>query len=304
MNSLRTSIALVGCGRWGRNILRDLVALGCDVVVADTSGASRHHALQHGAIAVLDDARDLARISGIVVATPTTTHAAVIETLLPHGVPVFCEKPLTANGADAARLVHRAGDRLFVMDKWRYHPGVEMLRDVARSGEIGPAQGVETARHGWENPHTDVDAIWILAPHDLSIALEILGDLPPPDRADGARHDGAAVALSGVLGRSPWVKIDVSITQKARREVRLHCRDGVATLPDGYSDHVLIARHGGVSKRRPVSTELPLLRELRAFVAHVGGGPPPRSRAADGALIVQRLEELRALAALDGERAA
>ena len=301
--STRT-LALVGCGRWGRNILRDLIDLGCQVVVADAAEDSRRHAREPGA-AVVADARELPSVAGIVVATPTATHATVIEALLPRQVPIFCEKPLTANGIDAARLAERAGDRLFVMDKWRYHPGVEMLRDLARSGEIGPVQGVETARHGWANPHTDVDAVWILAPHDLSIALEILDELPVPHTASGERHNGCAVALRGVLGRSPWVTIDVSVaTRELRRAVRLHCRDGVAAFPDGYGDHIEIARRNAAIERRPVSTELPLRRELQAFLAHLDGGPPPRSCAGDGAAIVRRIEELRALAGLDGERPA
>jgi predicted dehydrogenase len=294
-------VALVGCGRWGRHILRDLVDLGCEVVVADTAEGSRCYALEMGA-AVVDDARKLPSVAGIVVATPTATHATVLEILLPRRVPIFCEKPLTTNGAEAARLAERAGDRLFIMDKWRYHPGVEMLRDLARSGEIGPVQGLETVRHGWANPHTDVDAVWILAPHDLSIALEILDELPAPRAATGERRNGYAIALSGVLGTSPWVQIDVSVAAPAlRREVRLHCRDGVAALPDAYSDHIEITRPGAGVERWPVSTELPLRRELEAFLAHLGGGPPPRSRAADGAIIVQRLEQLRALAGLDGD---
>jgi predicted dehydrogenase len=153
--------------------------------------------------------------------------------------------------------------------------------------------------------HTDVDAVWILAPHDLSIALEILDELPVPHTASGERHNGCAVALRGVLGRSPWVTIDVSVaTRELRRAVRLHCRDGVAAFPDGYGDHIEIARRNAAIERRPVSTELPLRRELQAFLAHLDGGPPPRSCAGDGAAIVRRIEELRALAGLDGERPA
>ena len=295
-------LALVGCGRWGRHILRDLLELGCVVVVADASDEARRAAAAAGAVAVVHDAAELPAVSGVVVATPTGTHAPVLEGLLQRGVPIFCEKPLTADAASAERLAERAADRLFVMDKWRYHPGVEALRDLARSGELGAVRGLRTTRIGWANPHTDVDAVWILAPHDLSIGLEILGRLPEPRAAVGERLDGRAVGLLAVLGAEPWVAIDVSVASPSpRREVRLHCRDAV--LPDAYSDHLQIIRPGAPVERRPVSTELPLRRELRAFIAHLDGGAAPRSSAADAAAIVRALEHLRALAGLDGGRA-
>lgn len=295
-------VALVGCGRWGQHILRDLIDLGCAVVVADPSDAARAHAAAAGA-AVTRDAQELPAVAGLVIATPTATHAAVLETLLPRGVPIFCEKPLTADGRSAAALAAGAGERLFVMDKWRYHPGVELLRDLARSGALGPVRGLRTTRVGWDNQHLDVDAIWILAPHDLSIAHEILGELPTPRTAVGERINGCAVGLLAVLGGDPWLTIDVSVAPgERRREVRLSCRDGVAVLPDAYSDHVEILRPHAAPERCPLSSEMPLRRELRAFLAHLDGGPPPKASAADGAAIVHTLERLRGMAGLDEGR--
>jgi predicted dehydrogenase len=228
----------------------------------------------------------------------------VLDALLPRGVPIFCEKPLTADAASAARLAEEGDGRLFVMDKWRYHPGVEHLRDLARSGELGPVRGVRTTRNGWANPHTDVDAVWILAPHDLSIALEILGELPAPRSARGERLDGSAVGLLGVLGDDPWVVLDVSVaTPEVRREVRLCARDGIAVLADAYGDHVQILRPGMPVERQAISTELPLRRELQAFLAYLAGGAPPKSNAAHGVAVVRALERLRGLAGLDGSGA-
>jgi len=300
----RQRVALVGCGRWGRYILRDLAELGAAVVVADPDGAAREHARAAGATAVLEDAAALPDVDGIVVATPTRTHAPVLEALLPRGVPIFCEKPLTADSASATRLAAQGDGRLFVMDKWRYHPGVEHLRDLARSGALGPVRGLRTVRSGWANPHTDVDPVWILAPHDLSIALEILGELPAPRGARGERLNGAAVGLLGMLGDDPWVVVDVSVTAPAvHREIRLSARDGIAVLADAYSDHVQVIRPGAPAERQAISTELPLRRELQAFLGNLAGGAPPKSSAAHGAAVVCALERLRVLAGLDGHEA-
>jgi len=301
----RPLVALVGCGRWGRHILRDLIELGSEVVVVDPNADARAHARSAGAVGAVRDSAELPQADGIVVATPTHSHAAVLEALLPRRVPVFCEKPLTDDGDRAADLAERGGARLFVMDKWRYHPGIEQLGELARSGELGAVHGLRTTRIGWANAHTDVDAVWILAPHDLSIALEILGQLPAPRTAVGERLDGCATGLLGILGEAPWVAVDVSVARpELRREVCLYCRDGTAVLPSAYSDHLRIARPGRAEERRSISTELPLRRELRAFLGHLAGGPPPKSSGADGAAVVRAVERLRALAGFSGGGAA
>jgi hypothetical protein len=116
--------------------------------------------------------------------------------------------------------------------------------------------------------------------------------------------DGVAVGLIGLLGDRPWVVLEVSNRAPVvRREVRLHCRDGIAVLDDGYADHIRVFRATGPHdttapepERRPIATEWPLLRELRSFVEHLAGGPPPKSSAAEGAAIVATLAELRARA--------
>jgi predicted dehydrogenase len=108
-----------------------------------------------------------------------------------------------------------------------------------------------------------------------------------------------------MLGDEPTVTIDLSIRSPVRRrEARLICRDGVAVCDDAVRGEVLVAR-GPVSnamrpvpERRAVDEEMPLLRELGAFVNHVRGGPPPRSSIEDSLVVARAIEELRALAGL------
>ena len=298
----------MGCGRWGRHVLRDLVDLGCDVIVVVRSRESRERAEAGGATGVVASIEELPAVEGAVVVTPTTTHAEVLGRVLDRGIPVFVEKPLTDDPADATALARRAPRRLFVMHKWRHHPGVEALASIARSGELGPVSSLRTTRIGWGNPHGDVDGVWMLAPHDISIVLEVLGTIPEPRAAAIERSGGMVTGLVGLLGEGePNAAIEVSIASgERRRELRLVCRDGVAILSDPYSDHVLIARgelQGDVTReeeRRPISLELPLLRELRAFVSHLGGGPPPRSSAAEGAAEVAAIARLRDLTGAEG----
>ena len=296
------AIGLAGCGEWGRHILRDLVGLGCEVHVVARSDASRERAEEGGATSVVQSVDQLPEIAAGVVATATVTHAEIAEAFLRRGVPVFVEKPLTSDLAQARRLAAVGDGRLFVMDKWRYHVGIELLAQVARSGELGRPIGLRTVRVAWGHRFADVDTVWIHAPHELAISLEVLGAILPARAAVAERVGGSVAGLIGVLGDEPWHVLEISaLAVERRREIRLVCEEGTAWLGDAYADHVAVAPHGAVDReieRRPISTELPLLRELRAFVAHVKGGPPPRSSAAEGVETVARIEELRHLAGL------
>jgi len=298
-------IALVGCGRWGRSILQELRGLGCGVSVVDTAAESRDRARAEGADDAVEALGRLGAVAGVVVATPATTHAEVVGEALHLGVPVFAEKPLTTDPEQAARLAARAGGRLFVMHVWRYHPGVEALAAIAASEELGPVEAVRTTRTGWTSPRSDTDPVWTLAPHDLSIALALLGALPAPRWAVAERRGGRPVGLVAALGERPCVVLEVSTRHpERRREVRLHCRDGVAALV-GETGAIDVARDvpedplaPPVRERRPYPDEPALRRELRAFVTHLAGGPPPRTTAAEGVEVVGVLAELRRLAGL------
>jgi predicted dehydrogenase len=294
-------VGLVGCGNWGRHILRDLVSLGCEVPVVARSDESKTRAREGGAAAIVETVASLPRLDGAVVATSTTAHPVVIDELLARGVAVFCEKPLTDDPAEADRLANLAPDTLFVMDKWRYHPGVRELTAIAHERRLGAVAGLVTRRVGWGNIHDDVDAVWVLAPHDLAIALEILGALGRPEAAVAQRLGSRVEQLTGLLrGSGWWHTLEVSARSPERRRViELHCEHGVAMLSDGWAEHVSVFTDGGegvAEDRVETPGELPLLAELRAFVEHLGGGPPPLSSAADGAAIVTAIAELRALA--------
>lgn len=308
-------LALVGHGIWGRNLLRDLLGLGHTVTVIEPAPLAAEAARAAGATAVFASPEQLPAVDGIIVATPASTHAAVVTALAARGVPILCEKPLTTDLAEARDLVARFGARLFVGHIWCYHPGVEALAAIARDGELGPVHGLRTTRTNWTSPRADVDSTWNLAPHDIALAQFILGHIPAPRFAHAELLAGRCVGLLAILGEpspasgasapaTPWAVFEVSNRHREkRREVRLHCRDGVAVLPDADTGHIEITRTGPdgkpVLETRPVSTESALHRELAAFCAHLSGGPAPATNAAQGLAVVACLTTLRQLAGLD-----
>jgi predicted dehydrogenase len=273
-------VGLVGCGRWGRLIHRDLVELGAEVSVQDLG----------------DDA--LPAVDGIVVATPATTHAEVVGGLLDRGVPIFCEKPFTTDVAAARDLVERGGDRIHLMHVWRYHPGIEALGALARSGDLGEVLGVRSTRVGGPSPRVDTDPVWTLVPHDLTVALEVLGHLPAPLAAVADVVDGRALGLDALCGPSPWLVVEASTRHpRKRREVRVHGTAAVAVLEADDALAVRVERGEDV-ELVPVEAEPPLRLELAAFLAHLDGGPPPKSDAAEGLAVVEAVRALRDLAGL------
>jgi len=293
-------IGQIGNGGWGKLILRDLLALGAEVHVAATSQATCDRSIAAGATSACIGLDGLPEVDGYVVVTPITRHFEVIKALIPSGKPIFCEKPVTADPAEMEVILKQAGERVFSMDKWRYHPGILKLAELARSGALGEVVAVSTYRLGLAKTPPDTNVVWHLAPHDLSIALEILGDLPMLKSANGIRASRKMESLSAVLqtgGEGVQVTLDVSSAHPVvRRSVIVIGTTGTAGLAASYDDHITVKRQGADAEKIPIGTEMPLLAELRAFLSHLDGGPAPKSSARDAGLIVRRLSEIQSMA--------
>jgi predicted dehydrogenase len=186
-------IGLIGCGAWGAHILRDLQSCGAVVHVADPSESARRHANTLGAKSIVEDVSQLPQCDGYIIAAPTALHAGLIEALLDSGRPIFTEKPMTGDVASAQRIADAGKDRVYVMQKWRYHPGIERMRQELAGGRIGDILAIHLQRSGWGRSQRDINAIWTLMPHDLSIVLHWLGGIPRARRtADSAGIDRSA----------------------------------------------------------------------------------------------------------------
>lgn len=305
--SAQPSIGLIGCGAWGAFILRDLVSLGCRVGVVARSEASRQRAQQGGAAFIRDSVEALEPMDGYVVAASTPSHLALVEQLLDRSAPIFVEKPLGTSREEALRLAPRARGRVFCMDKWRYHPGIRWLARCAQEGSLGTVQGLFLTRVGGVSK-SQVNAVWHLMPHDLSIALEILGTVPEPRAATGAvLPNGWAYHAHVILGARPWVVIDAGERRGQHfREVRLVCAEGEATLGNAYAEQIIVRRHSasalGAPERVPIEQSMPLRLELEAFLGFLQGGPPPKSAYDEAMLIVDRMQALQVLAGIDPDK--
>lgn len=303
-------IALIGCGRWGQHILRDLKLLGCEVVVLVNSNESALRAEAGQADQVVDDLSAVGDVDGYVVAVPTALHDQIIFQLLDTGKPIFCEKPMTHNVASAEKIADAGQGQVFVMDKWRYHPGIERLAGYASSREFGRLVGIDSIRQGWGNPHVDVNPAWILAPHDLSIFLEIGGAIPPLVSCVADKFEQTLLGLRAQFAGDFWATLNLGVRSAVHnRAVMVHFERAVVALPEGVTDHLVLVQNpaeitnAGNPKveKVPIDKEFPLIRELRAFVDFVQGGPPIRTGVLEALQIVRSIDEMLRVSGMSQE---
>lgn len=302
---MKNKIALIGCGIWGQNILKELVNLDAEVHIYESDPSLREklvtlgaHSFQRG----LPEKRG--HFDGVIIATPSSTHREILEDIVDLNLPIFLEKPLTTNLADAQALANISTNNVYLMHIWLYHPGIIMLKEIARSGELGKVLGVRSTRANWTSPRKDTDSVWNLLPHDITIAKTILGNIPQPKSAIAEKHQSVIRGMTALLGDDPYAVFEVSNRYERKiREVRLHCEKGVAILEDEKVDYIKVV-HGDsksdpenlkIEKRKFESTP-PLHFEIREFLDYLNGGKPPRSHFSDGLEVVKTIHQLIELA--------
>jgi predicted dehydrogenase len=192
------TLTQVGCGYWGPNLLRNFSALRdrCRVkYVAETSAERRRFVEQnYPSTAAIDDweaALADPDVDAMVIATPAATHASFARRALECGKHVFVEKPLAMRTSDADALIAAAAVRrltLMVGHTFLYNGAVEHLRRLVQSGELGTIYYLYAQRLNLGVIRSDLNAMWNLAPHDISIAAYVLGQWPAAVAASGTAY--------------------------------------------------------------------------------------------------------------------
>ena len=302
----KVSIGLVGCGIGGVALLRELLYLEAEVIVVDPQEGHRLEAIKLGAAEALATLSELPTVNGIIVSALVENHQESVKDAVARNVPVLTESPASSDPKEAARLAKLAPDQLYVMQTLRYHVGIEELTRIAKSEELGEVEWLRITRTSWLAELPNRDATWTLLSQDLSIILEILGDIPQPQHAVAETRNDEVTGVLAILGYTPRIVIEDSTRYSDnRREVRLHCTKGIAVLPDTSSGYIEITRNEDSSspgvpepERRSYAPEPPLLRELSTYLEYLRNKrrDPPRSSAEDGLAIAEAVGKLRSLA--------
>ena len=189
-------LGLIGLGYWGPKIARNLYALPKATVtmVADTD-VSRLEAfnINQQGTRTTTQVTDVFRsdVDGVVIATPVRTHYQLAKEALLHGKHVLVEKPLTASVPEAEELVTLAKEQqriLMVGHTFEYNPAVNELRKLIQSGDLGRIYSIEAERVNLGLFRNDINVVWDLAPHDVSILLYLLGKKPEQVRVQAHAH--------------------------------------------------------------------------------------------------------------------
>ncbi len=314
-------VGVVGCGYWGSKHLRVLQqTAGVGEVVAIDPRPERRAELATAANGVKGYARlrdALDHVDAVVIATPPRHHLGLAHQALCAMKHVLVEKPMTTTSAGARRLIKEAAERhltLMVGHTFEHNAVVWRLREIIGSGELGEIYYIDTARLNLGAYQSDVNVVWDLAPHDISIINYLLGSVPESLEAWGADHlrshreDVAHLRLSyGDRGVQAQVHVSWLDPCKVRRvtvvgsrrmavyddladQERLRIYDkGVDYDPQSQPCARLSYRYGGVTAPYIEMAE-PLRVQDQHFVECALAGRRPRSDGHSGLAVVQVLE--------------
>lgn len=319
---LRTGV--IGCGYWGPNLIRNLNQLkDSEVVVCADLSTDRlaHMKNLYPHLEVTTDYQELLRrddLDAIVVATPPATHHKLGMDALKAGKHLFLEKPLAVSTAECADLVSTAkknGLTLMTGHTFVYTAAVNKIKEVIESGELGDVLYVSTTRVNLGIFQEDINVVWDLAPHDVSILNYVLSAHPESVSTVASSYiqknveDVAFLALrypnqtlahvhvswlnpnkirsTTVVGsKKMLVYDDISQLEK----IRIYDK-GVTVQPhyDTFGEFQLSYRFGDIFIPKLDDTE-PLKTACQHFIDCINSGESPRSSGVQGTEVVSVLE--------------
>lgn len=319
-------VGVVGLGYWGPNLARNFARLPdaelawlCDL---DERNLAKVEGLYPGARLTrdLDDLLGDPGLDAVVVATSVPTHYPLGRRVLEAGKHAFIEKPLALRSAEAADLVRLAEERgltLMVGHLLEYHPAVTRMKELVDAGELGRIYYAYSHRLNLGKVRQDENALWSLAPHDISVLNFLTGDEPEEVSARGEcylqddvedvvfgyiRYASGVVAHVHVSWLDPHKSRKITVVgekkmvvfddMETERKLTVYDKGATTTRAkyDSYGEFVTL--HFGDIHIPRIGNEEPLRVECQHFVDALRNGTRPRSDGRDGLNVVRVLEAM------------
>ncbi len=317
------NVAVIGCGYWGPNLVRNLYENRlCNRIVACDLDAAKLQkiALRYPSVEVTTDLHDAIQrldVDAVMIATPLSTHFDTALEALQQGKHVFVEKPFAASSDQAMRLIEEADRRrlsLMVGHTFMYSPPVMKIKEIVDQNELGRIFYISSTRVNLGLHQKDVSVIWDLAPHDLSMILYWLDEAPVEVLATGKDFvqkgipDVAFMFMRFASGAIAHVQVSWLAPSKLRRttivgDAKMLIYDDTEHLeqvkifdkgvhfkdPDTFGEYQLSYRTGDIVSPKIESSE-PLQAEVSDFLGSILHRRKPRSSGETGLRVVRVLE--------------
>ncbi len=310
-------VGVVGLGYWGPNLARNFDALpGCELAWLCDGLDERHarFAAAYPAARITGELDDLLAdptLDAVVLATPVPTHAELAVRVLEAGKHCFVEKPLALTTADAERAVaaaQRSGKVLMVGHLLQYHPGVNKLKELVDSGELGEIHYIYGNRLNLGVVRTEENALWSLGAHDISVLLHLARNEEPYEfscRGESYMTPGVEDVVFAFMrfasGLTAHLHLSWLDPHKERRFTVVGSKK-MATFDDMDPERKVtifdkqvadyVARSGDIWSPSVPKAE-PLRLECQHFLDCIATGAAPVSDGASGLRVVRVLERLQ-----------
>jgi UDP-2-acetamido-3-amino-2,3-dideoxy-glucuronate N-acetyltransferase len=315
-NQTNPSVSVVGAGYWGKNLVRNFHELHALAAICDSDEKQLQtfRAQYPGVRTVSKFSEILAdrSIQAVAIATPAETHGTMVREALLAGKDVFVEKPLCLSVKTGEELVALAKDKgriLMVGHLLWYHPAVLKLQELIRQGELGRIQYIYSNRLNLGKIRREENILWSFAPHDISVVLGLLGDMPTAVQAQGGNylHRQIADVTVSLLSFASGVKahIFVSWLHPYKEQKLVIVGDKKMAMFDDMEkkDKLLLYPHSIDWKNNipvankadaqpvPVETEEPLRAECLHFLECVKTRSRPRTDGEEGLRVLSVLQQ-------------
>lgn len=326
------NVGVIGLGAWGWNVARSYASLpDCNLIYVCDTDPRRRQTAQHTwrSVTALETPDELILkddVEAVVISSPAVTHYPLVQKALLAGKDVFVEKPFTLAVSEAEELAALAKEQnriLMVGHLLEYHPVVNYIRDMIRSGELGEIYYIYSQRVNLGRIRGDENALWSFAPHDISQILYLLDMEPKSVSTRGQSYiqagiedvvfmtlrfdkkvmahvhiswlDPHKVRSLTIVGSKKMVVFDDTLTSE---KLKIYDNHAEMPAPGSYGEAIQVS-FGDISIPRMPNTE-PLKIECQHFLDSVAKRTTPRTDPEDGLRVIRVLDAAQRSMDLDG----